>query len=97
MPKRKLKTSPIQAEYVFVDGPTIVRVEPQDFLDLIAGKDLTIIHTAYKPVFQRFLRHIYVAPDTPITYYTRSKEELAELQVDINAESILSPGQGYPL
>lgn len=81
--KGKTKNSPIRVKRV-VMGPTVIQVEPEDFLDLIAGKDLTIIRRTKGPFGWRREYHIYtyVAIGSSITFYTVSRKELTELQID---------------
>ncbi len=89
MARGKSKTSPIRVKFVRVIGPTIILVEPEDFVELIAGKDLTIIQSTSSFGWPRnYTIYTYVAPDSPITYYTKSREELTELHVDIIADFI---------
>lgn len=71
-------------------GPTIIKLEPEDFIDLIIGKDLKIIRCTLKKSWVRaFTVHTYFAPDLPITYYTKSREELTELHIDFIAKRII--------
>ena len=78
-------------ETVYLLGPVVVRFEPKDFINLTTGRDLSIICERYTEGWKRFHNYVYVAPDTPITYYTTSRVELSEVDITHEAYEIITP------
>lgn len=77
----KPKVPPIEA-IRFWPASNRVLLEPDDFIDLVTGKDLIIVRGKLALGFGRW-RYIYWALDEPITYATITKEELPGIKVDV--------------
>jgi hypothetical protein len=99
MTKGKPKYGTIISPRVLVTGSTIVRVEPEDFVELVTTEDVKIIHTVRehrhrvkRGVFESAEVNVYVAPGPSITYYTVSKEKLVEIHIDIFTENLYVRG-----
>lgn len=86
------KQVPLHAVKFFMLSALIAKIYPEDLVDLVAGKGLTVV---YGRVGRGDKYHIYLAHDVSegITYYSVVGEELTELTVDIIAEKIYSPGR----
>ncbi|MFX1475968.1 MAG: hypothetical protein ACFFCO_10910 [Promethearchaeota archaeon] len=80
MVKEKSKYIPIKAiKLRRYYGSVTIELTPDDFIDLISRKNLIIIGLI-KPVKGWYY---YSAFEEGLQYFTRSKQELTELQVDI--------------
>ncbi|MFX1476261.1 MAG: hypothetical protein ACFFCO_12410 [Promethearchaeota archaeon] len=70
-----------------------MQLEPEDFIDIVAEENLKVIYKFFqKPSFIRKNPvHVYVAPGSPITYYTISREELTGLNIDFITKRLYIP------
>ncbi len=85
------KTSVPTIGRVYLLGPVVVQVEPEDFIGLTTGSDLPIICKIYNKGWKRFHSYTYAAPDTPITYYTKSRVELPEVRITYETQEMILP------
>jgi hypothetical protein len=99
MSRAKPKIPPTQAKAVWINGPVVVMLEPDEFLDCIAGKDLPIIlfecgiHTGRgKPPGTRYE---YYAVDNNITYRTWVLFDPLPIHASIQTELIRLGGAYY--
>lgn len=89
MTRGKPKVEPLNAMKVQALGTILVRVKPEDFIELVTGKDLEIIQGRVGTIARYY---VYIAPDARITYYTKTKNQIPEIKADIITEVLYLGG-----
>lgn len=91
MSRGKAKQEPIRARSIYIGGPIIIDVGPDDFLDLVTEKSLPVIlFIGQKGFISKKQIYFYFAGDTSYTYFTNSDEPLDDIPVKIITEKIQS-------
>jgi hypothetical protein len=79
----------LEVSYVLVSGQIMVRLNSQQFQEIVAEEELTVIHGIIKSRWRGVPRgHYYIASNGALTYYLRVSEPVYELTPNIIAEKI---------
>jgi len=94
---RKLKKQ-LEVSYVLISGQILVRLDSQQFQEVVAEEELPVISGYIKRSIFRFEPpgYYYIASNGSLTYYLRVREPIDEIIPDIIASKIqiqLHPSQ----
>lgn len=84
---RKLKKL-LEVSYVLVSGQIMVRLDSQQFQEVVAEEELTVIHGIIKGKWKWKRGYYYIASNGILTYYLRVSEPVYELTPNIIADKI---------
>lgn len=80
----------LEVSYVLISGQIMVRLDSQQFQEVVAEEELLVISGYIKKSFQRFepTGYYYCASNGRLTYYLRVSEPIEEIFPDIIAKKI---------
>ncbi len=79
----------LEVRYVLVSGQIMVRLDSQQFQEVVAEEELTVIHGIIKSRWKTEPRgYYYIASNGVLTYYLRVSEPVYELTPNIIADKI---------